>query len=266
VARLPVLTRGPAGRDGAGANPGTVPLPAERRRGERSGFVVRDVADDRHDRVGGPVGAPPEVPDRDLGKRQDVRLVTADLPAERPVAEHRGLEQDLAVLGRVVQVRADLLDDDRAFTLDVGGLEARPDDELTDDVHRALRLAARDPDPVDRRFAVRGGVERAADALDGLADRAGRRIGGRALEREVLHEMGDADLAGRLEPGAGQDVCGDGDRASRREPGADHAGSGWQRGPFEHRLDGTGIGAAPRLEGLGHRNEARGVVTSAGRC
>ena len=168
-------------------------------------------------------------------------LVAADLAAQRPVAEHRGLEQDLAVLGRVVQVRADLLDDDGPLALDVGVLEPRPDDELADHVHRAFGLAARDADPVDRRFAVRRGVERAADALDGLADRPGRRVGRRALEREVLHEMGDADLAGRLEPRAGEDVRGDRDRARRREPGADHAGSGWQRGPFEHPLDGTGL-------------------------
>ena len=230
VSRLPVRTRGPAGRVGAGAKPGTTPLPVPNAvAGEPDRLVVRQVADDRDDRVGRPVGAPPEVVDGRLREGQDVRFLAADLATQRPVAEHRGLEQDLAVLGRIVEVRADLLDDHRPLALDVGVLEPRPDDQLADDVHRALGLAPRHAHPVDRRFAVGGGVERAADALDRLADRAGRRVGGRALEGEVLHEMGDADLAGRLEARPGQDVRGDRDRARRREPGADHAGPGWQR-------------------------------------
>ena len=196
VSRLPVRMRGPAGSVGAAAKPGHDAVAApEGGRGEVGRGLVRQVADDRDDRVGRPVGRPPEVVDGRLGQGQDVRLLAADLATERPVAEHRRLEQDLAVLGRVVEVRADLLDDDRALALDVGRLEPRPDDELADDVHRALGLAQRDAHPVDRRFAVGGGVERPADALDRLADGARRRVGGRALERDVLHEMGDADLA-----------------------------------------------------------------------
>ena len=152
-----------------------------------------------------------------------------------PVAEHRGLEQHLAVLGRVVKVGADLLDDDRALTLDVRRLEPRTDDQLADHVHRALDLAQRDAHPVDRRFTVGRRVERPADTLDGLADGARGRIRGGALERDVLHEMGDADLPRDLEPRPGQDVGGDRDRARRREPRADHPGPGRQRGPFEHR-------------------------------
>ena len=108
-----------------------------------------------------------------VGQGPDVGLLAADLATERAVTEHRGLEQHLAVLGRVVEVRADLLDDDRPLALDIGRLETRPDDELADDVHRAGRLAPRDADPVDRRLAVGRGVERAADALDRLADRRG---------------------------------------------------------------------------------------------
>ena len=187
--------------------------------GETERLLVAEIADDGHDRVGRPVRAPPEVVDGRLGERQDVGLLAADLAAERAVTEHRGLEQDLAVLRRVVEVRADLLDDDGPLALDVGQLEPRPDDQLADDVHRALGLAARDADPVDGRFAVGGGIERATDPLDRLADGAGRWIGGRALERQVLHEMGDPDLAGDLEPRSGEDVGGDRDRTRRREAG-----------------------------------------------
>ena len=78
-------------------------------------------------------------------------------------------------------------------------LEPRSDDQLADDVHRAFSLATWDSHPVDSRFAIGGGVERAADALDRLADGAGRGIRGRALERQVLHEMCDPDLTGGLE-------------------------------------------------------------------
>ena len=78
-------------------------------------------------------------------------------------------------------------------------LEGGADDQLAQDVHRPGRLADRDADPVDGRFAVGGGVERTADTLDRLADRARRRVGRRALERDVLHEMGDAGLLGALQ-------------------------------------------------------------------
>ena len=200
-------------------------------------------------------------------------LLAADLAPQRTVAEHRGLEQDLAVLGRIVEIRADLLDDDRALALDIGRLEPRPHDQLADDVHRALGLAPRHAHPVDRRFAIGRGVERATHAFDRLADRTGRWVRGRALEGQVLHEVGDPDLPGGLEPRAGQHVRGDGDRARRREPGADHAGPGGQRGPFEHRRRWYRIAAAgtpPRAwsaadaprdkpPGSAHRATSRGL-------
>ena len=116
----------------------------------------------------------------------------------------------------------------------------RPDDELRDHVDRALRLADRDPDPVDGRLAIRRGVEAAADALDGLGDGARRRVRRGALEGDVLHEMGNAGLARRLESRAGQDVRGDRDRTRSGQAGADDARPVWQRGSFEHRPDGTG--------------------------
>ena len=119
-------------------------------------------------------------------------------------------------------------------------LEPGPDDELGDDVGRASRLARRDTDPVDGRLAVGRGVEAAADALDRLGDRPGRRERGRPLERDVFHEMGDAGLVGRLETRSGEDVGRDRDRARAGDPGADDPRSLRQGGSFEHRPDGTG--------------------------
>ncbi len=96
-----------------------------------------EVPGDGDDGVGGPIRRPPEVPDRLVGEGADVRLVAADLAAERSVAEHRGLEQDLRVLGRVVLVAADLLDDDAPLALrSRRALSLGPDDQLADDVHR----------------------------------------------------------------------------------------------------------------------------------
>ena len=85
--------------------PGSTPLPVPNAVAASSdGLGVVEVAGNGDDGVGGPVRRPPEVPDRGLGQGADARLVAADLAAQRPVAEHRGLEQDLRVLGRVVLV------------------------------------------------------------------------------------------------------------------------------------------------------------------
>ena len=225
---------------------------------------VRDVAGDRDDRVRGPVAGRPELADPRRHEPADVRLLPADLPAERPPPEHRLLEEDLAVLGRVVKVAPDLLDDHASFAIDVGLVEGRPADELAEDVDGAGGLAPRDPRPVDRGFSVRRRVERSTDALDRLAERSGRWIGLRALERQVLEEMGDAGLALGLDARAGEDVGGDGDRPRIAEPGADHPGPVGQRRPFEHRRDGTrssGVGRAslgierPAPTGAGRRAE-----------
>ena len=208
--------RGFVGRQHAVARP-------ERLRRQLDRLVVLEVAGDRHDRVRRPVHRAPEVADRGRRQRSDARLVAADLAAQRPVAEQGLLDQHLDVLGRVVEVRADLLDDDRPLLVDVGVLEARVDDQLAQHVHRGRGLAAGHARPVDGGLAIGRGVRRPADALDGLGDRARRRVAVGALEREVLHEVGDAGLVGRLEARAGEHVRGDRHRARARQPGGDDA-------------------------------------------
>ena len=109
----------PAGR--RGVEPGTAPLPLPKAAAASvDRLLVTEVAGHRHDGIRRPVHRLPELVDRVLGQGQDVRFLAADLAAQRAVAEHRRLEQDLAVLGRVVEVGADLLDDHRALALDVG--------------------------------------------------------------------------------------------------------------------------------------------------
>ncbi len=140
VAVAEEVLRSPAGSAGARSrSPGATPLPVpnagadevERRR-------VVEVAGDRHDDVRRPIGRRPELADRRPRQGPDALLVAADLAAEGAIAEHRLLDQDLGVLGRVVEVGADLLDDDRPLVVDLVVLETRPDDELGDDVGRPL--------------------------------------------------------------------------------------------------------------------------------
>ena len=124
-------TRGPAGSAGAGANAGIVPLPVP------NAAVARPTASScsRSPATATTVFAgryTARQKSRIAARRQraDAGLVAADLAAQRPVAEQRLLDQHLAVLGRVVEVGADLLDDDRPLLVDVGVVQPRPDDEL----------------------------------------------------------------------------------------------------------------------------------------
>ncbi len=197
---------------------------------------MADVAGHRDDRVRRAVRRPPEVADRRRGQGPDAGLVAADLAAERAVPEHRLLEQDLGVLGRVVEVRADLLDDHRALAVDLVVGEARPDDQLAEDVHRPRRLAPRDADPVDRRLAVGGRVERAADALDRLARSPGS-TGYAVVPLNVMCSMKWATPASsgvsRREPARTYAAM-----ETERAPGSRALmtrGPVGQRGPFEHR-------------------------------
>ena len=166
---------------------------------------MADVTRHGHHRVRGPVRRLPERADPGGRERANVGHLAADLAAERRRAEHRLLEQDLGHLGGVVEVAADLLDDHLALVIDLGGIERGPADQLAEDGHRPLGLPSRHAHPVDSGLAIGRRVERATDALDRLAERARRRIGGGALERQVLQEVGHARPArasrGAIRPG-----------------------------------------------------------------
>ena len=220
--------RGFVSRDRAGSG-------AERGRRQFHCAVVAEVAGHGDDGVAGSVDGLPELADGLLGKGADAGLVAADLAAQGTVAKECGLEQRLGDLGGIVLVGADLLDDNRTLALDLLRVQDGPDDEFAEDIHGPLRLPGGDPDPVDGGFPVGGRVEGSAHALDRLADGARGRVGGRALEGDVLHEVGDAGLVGRLLARPSQDIRRDGDRTCSGEPCADDARPLWQRGPFEHR-------------------------------
>ena len=93
---------------------------------DRGGVV--DIAGHGNDRVGRSVRRAPEVADRLVGECADPCLLAADLATQWSIAEHRGLEQDLGVLGRVVLIATDLFDDDAPLALDLIGAQCRADD------------------------------------------------------------------------------------------------------------------------------------------
>ena len=68
----------------------------------------------------------------------------------------------------------------------------------------------------------------------GTADRAAGRVVAGALEGEVLHEVRDAGVGGRLQARPGQHVRGDGDGSRAREAGEDDARPRGQLGALEH--------------------------------
>jgi hypothetical protein len=188
---------------------------------------------------------PPELVDGGRGKRPDTLLGTGDLAPERRVVEHRQVEEHVHVLGGIIEVRANLLDDDVTLVLDLCLVEVRPDHELTQHLHRGRRVAGGDPHVVDGRFAVRRRIEGPAQTLHGLREGTGRRVRVRTLERQVLHEMGAARLSGSLVARAGQDVCLDGERAGARQSCGDDTRPGGQRGAFEHPRKGIPNDTSP---------------------
>jgi hypothetical protein len=68
--------------------------------------------------------------DRVRGKCPDALLGARDLAAQRGVVEDGQVEEDADVLGRVVEIGANLLDDDVALLLDLLLVEERTGDEL----------------------------------------------------------------------------------------------------------------------------------------
>ena len=226
-----------------------------------------DVAGDGDDGVRRPIRGRPEVADR--RPRAGARTSASSPQISRPsgaVPEHRLLEQDLGVLGRVVEVAADLLDDDLALAVDLAVVERRPADQLAEDVHRPLGLAARHADPVDGRLAVRRRVERAADALDRLAEGPRRRVRAVPLNVRCSRKwaMPACSGASRREPARTYAAI-DTDRAPASRA-RDHARPVGQRRPFEHRRDGTGAARPPRRDRTAGAEGAGRRAVAAVRC
>ncbi len=89
--------------------------------------------------------------------------------------------------------------------------------------------------PVHGGLAVGGCIAGATHPLDGLRDLARSGQVMRALEGDVLHEVGEAGLGTDLRARTDQDVDGRRQRTHAWQPGGDDARPCRQRGSFEHR-------------------------------
>ncbi len=171
-----------------------------------------DPARERHDEArssvsGGVVRVEVASRDRADGARgaEDRRPEGMRLP-ERP---HEDLVDE--IVGIVVGL-ADLLEDDAALGLDVGGVERRREHDVADEIEGLVEVFVERVDVVPRVLLGREGVDLAAEAVDHTRD---LRVGPppRAFEEKMLEEVGQALPRRRLVPGARPDEDAEGEGA-----------------------------------------------------
>ena len=105
---------------------------------------------------------------------------------ERVVAEHRAVDQMLGHHRRLVVGAGDLLNDDPALSLELLGIDARPRDEVGEQVGGLQQPLGAGRD-VKRDEVVAGvGVEHRADRLGGLVDVPVVRVFLAAFEHQML--------------------------------------------------------------------------------
>ena len=144
-------------------------------------------------------------------------------PADRMAAEDRLRDDVVNEVLRVVVDHRDLLEHDVALGVDV--LEGRVVDHARHHVERGLEPVVGDARVHERRLARRGCVQLAAETVEDLRDLL-RRVRARALEQEVLDEVGDAGARVRLVARAGADPEPERDGADVRDVLRDHALAG----------------------------------------
>ena len=97
------------------------------------------------------------------------------------------------------------------LALELVGVEARPADEVGDQLDAQRQVAAKQPGVEHGMVARRPGVQRSPDILDVLGDALGVATAG-ALEHHMLDQMGEPALAGSLGPRADVGIKADGKR------------------------------------------------------
>jgi hypothetical protein len=133
--------------------------------------------------------------DRPTANRPDHVRAPDHGAAERVRAEHRfGGEVVNELLGVVVE-HGDLLEHDVALGVEIR--ERRREDHVGHHVERPLQVLVGDARVEQRRLARGRGVQLAAQLVEDLGDLL-RGVPRRAAEEQVLDEVRDAGLAGRL--------------------------------------------------------------------
>ena len=139
-----------------------------------------------------------------LGEAADAVGRAEDVVAQRVTLEEQVLELVVDELGGRVLVALNLVAHHLALLLDLCLRKLTVEDNVAEHVERPPHMVGADGTVVDRVLLVGEGVELAAQTLDVVDDAYGR-APPRALEAEVLAEVGQPLLAGRLVAGAGAD-------------------------------------------------------------
>ena len=150
-----------------------------------------DASRRRHDDVVGPVAPAVEGRERAPGDGGDHLRRAEDGAPERVASEDRVRDKVEDQLLRRVLDHGDLLEDHLPFRVDVG--EGRGEDHVGHDVERGLEVLVEDARVHDGVVAGRRRVQLAAERVEDLRHLE-RRVGGRALEEQVLEEVADAGV------------------------------------------------------------------------
>ena len=181
---------------------------------ERDEAVVLEVPgrgdNDVPRRVGGPVVAG----ERAAADRGDDLGGADHRPSERVVAEDGLREEVVHELLRRVLVHRDLLEHDLALLVDLG--EGGREDHVGHHLERRLDVVVGDARVDDGVLARGRGVQLRAHGVEGLRDLL-RLEPPRALEQQVLDEVGDACTVGSLVAGADVDPEAERDGANTRD-------------------------------------------------
>ena len=180
--------------------------------------------------------------ERAPGHRRDDLGAADHGPPQRVRAEDRPRREVMDEVVRRVLDHRDLLEDD--LPLGVHVLERRPVEHVRHDVERGLQAHVRDARVDDGRLARSGGVQLAAELVEELGDLL-RRVPRRALEEQVLDEVGHARARVRLVPRARSHPEPERDRADARDALGDDSLAGRELGQLvlRHAQDRTRIRA-----------------------
>jgi hypothetical protein len=166
------------------------------------------------------VGAAVVTGERATADRGDDLRRADDRPPERMVGEDCLREEIVHELLRRVLVHRDLLEHDLPLLVDLG--ERGGEDHVGHHLERRLDVMIRDAGVDDGVLAGGRSVQLGAHGVERLGDLL-RVEAARALEQEVLDEMGDAGALGALVARADVDPEAERDRANTGDPLGDDA-------------------------------------------
>ena len=171
------------------------------------------------------------------------------LAAQGMIGPQQRVGEDVGAVAGVVLHHALLLVDDHALLLDVlrpvQGVAQHVDEQVDGLPGVGLRHLA----PVGRELVLGGGVDLPADGLHGAADVLGVGPAARALEDEVLDEVGQPGAVIVLVAGADADEYAGGDRPGVGHRACDDAEAVVERGLL--------VGLACVVGVIGHRRDSR---------